>query len=639
MSSTTKLQQGRRLWVLAPGEGTNRVGLLALCVAMVIGLGIAYPRFVHSSNLAAVLLTASPFLLASIGSTYLLIGGNVDLSIGSQWALDGMVVAYVAQTTQSTIAAIVCGLVLGMVIGLINGSLVSSLPISPLIVTLGMTLVYGGFSFVVSQGNPIEGLPNSFIAIGQGTVDGIGWPVIISLVVFVLGSLYLLVSVTGLRVFALGGNREASRSAGIRTGRLTIGIFTWNGVVIALVAILQTAQLAEGAPQVGVNFALVVLTAVILGGVSFLGGIGRPAGVFLGVFTLEVLNAGLIFIGVDDWWQQIAAGSVLVFALAGDEFLRRRKVRTGKELSLALLSSRFRRRPPTVFGSQASADPVAEAESSLRLAGPHRQRRPVMLSVKGVSRSYGQVRAVEDISFDVHEGEVLCLVGDNGAGKSTVVKMIAGLVTPNGGDIEFRGRSIPCGDPGAVRRLGIETVYQDLALCGNLSVLHNLVLGDEPRLHGLPGLLGLRDDRESAQRARERLAFVGVDLPDLRAVVRSLSGGQRQAVALARAVAEDTKILVLDEPTAALAVTQTQRVLALVRRVAESGKGIILISHDIRDVLAVADTVVVCRQGRVAYNGPASTLTESELVLLIAGIDIQQHKQMLAQTHIGTEVR
>ena len=123
-----------------------------------------------------------------------------------------------------------------------------------------------------------------------------------------------------------------------------------------------------------------------------------------------------------------------------------------------------------------------------------------MLSVKGVSRSYGQVRAVEDISFDVHEGEVLCLVGDNGAGKSTVVKMIAGLVTPNGGDIEFRGRSIPCGDPGAVRRLGIETVYQDLALCGNLSVLHNLVLGDEPRLHGLPGLLGLRDDRESAQR-------------------------------------------------------------------------------------------------------------------------------------------
>ena len=137
----------------------------------------------------------------------------------------------------------------------------------------------------------------------------------------------------------------------------------------------------------------------------------------------------------------------------------------------------------------------------------------------------------------------------------------------------------------------------------------------------------------------ERLAFVGVDLPDLRAVVRSLSGGQRQAVALARAVAEDTKILVLDEPTAALAVTQTQRVLALVRRVAESGKGIILISHDIRDVLAVADTVVVCRQGRVAYNGPASTLTESELVLLIAGIDIQRHKQTLAETHIGTEVR
>ncbi len=193
----------RGSWVLAPGEGTNRIGLVVLCAAMIIGLGIAYPRFVHSSNLAAVLLTASPYLLAAIGSTYLLIGGNVDLSIGAQWALDGMVVAFVAQTTQNTVAAIVCGLALGMLIGLVNGGLVHSLPISPLIVTLGMTLVYGGFSFVVSQGNPIEGLPNSFIALGQGNVDGIAWPVIISLVVFVLGSLYLLVSVTGLRILLL----------------------------------------------------------------------------------------------------------------------------------------------------------------------------------------------------------------------------------------------------------------------------------------------------------------------------------------------------------------------------------------------------------------------------------------------------
>jgi ribose/xylose/arabinose/galactoside ABC-type transport system permease subunit/ABC-type branched-subunit amino acid transport system ATPase component len=588
---------------------------------MVIGLGIAYPRFVHSSNLFAVLLTASPYLLASIGSAYLLIGGNVDLSIGAQWALDGMVVAYVAQVTQSPAAAIFTGLGLGVVLGAINGLLVRSLPISPLIVTLGMTLVYGGFSYVVSQGNPIEGLPNAFIVLGQGRVGGIGWPVIISLIVFLLGSLYLLVSVTGLRVFALGGNSEAARSAGIRTGRLTVAIFTWNGVVVSMVAILQTAQLAEGAAQVGVNFALVVLTAVILGGVSFLGGIGRPAGVFLGVLTLEVLNAGLIFIGVDDWWQQIAAGSVLVFALTGDEILRRRKVRTGKSLNFRLLTERFRRDENAEMSVQRPADFLVETEPALRVAGPSRKPGAVMLAVRGVSRNYGQVRAVEDISFEVHEGEVLCLVGDNGAGKSTVVKMIAGLVTPSGGSIEFEGRPLPTGDPRAVRELGIETVYQDLALCGNLSVMHNLVLGMEPTASGFLGLLRFRNDRAAAQRARERLGFVGVDLPDLRAVVRSLSGGQRQAVALARAVAEDTKILVLDEPTAALAVTQTERVLALVRRVAQSGKGIILISHDIRDVLAVADTVVVCRHGRVAYNGPASMLSESELVHLIAGIE------------------
>ncbi len=416
-------------------------------------------------------------------------------------------------------------------------------------------------------------------------------------------------------------------------------MFVWNGVVISLVAILQTAELAEGAPQVGVNFELVVLTAVILGGVSFLGGIGRPAGVFLGVFTLEVLNAGLIFIGVDDWWQQIAAGGVLVFALAGDEVLRRRKVRTGQELNLGVLSNRFRGRPLAGFTAQPATDSVAEVEPSPKRNGPLRAPGRVMLSVRGVGRSYGQVRAVDDISFDLHGGEVLCLVGDNGAGKSTVVKMIAGLVTPNNGQIEFNGQPLPSGDPGAVRRLGIETVYQDLALCGNLSVLHNLVLGAEPTIRGFSGMFRFRDDRESARRARERLEFVGVDIPDLRAVVRSLSGGQRQAVALARAVAEDTKILVLDEPTAALAVSQTQRVLALVRRVAQSGKGIILISHDIRDVLAVADTVVVCRHGRVAFNGPANTLTESQLVHLIAGIEFQRDEPTLAESRSGREVR
>ena len=215
---------------------------------------------------------------------------------------------------------------------------------------------------------------------------------------------------------------------------------------------------------------------------------------------------------------------------------------------------------------------------------------------------------------------MVCLVGDNGAGKSTLIKLLSGVYRPDEGEIRFDGQPVSFGSPADARSSGIETVYQDLAVCPNLGVAHNLILGDEPRRR-MWGFLPVRDDRAAVLRTRGRLASLGIELADLNQSVGRLSGGQRQSVSIARAMKEDVKLVILDEPTAALGVTQTRNVLRIVRQAAENGAGVVLISHDIRTVFAVADRVVVLRLGKVVYDGPVADVTHSRLLHLMAGLE------------------
>jgi ABC-type branched-subunit amino acid transport system ATPase component len=370
--------------------------------------------------------------------------------------------------------------------------------------------------------------------------------------------------------------------------------------------VLSTARLGSGSPQVDSNFAIDVLTAVILGGVAFNGGSGHPLGVFFGVATIGVLNAGLIFAGLSDWYQQIAKGVILLLALGMDQFALYRGRRAVRAAAV-----------PT------AAEPVGSADGGeLLVARSGRTtttgREPI-LECAGLRLRYGSVQALRTGALAVHPGEIVCLVGDNGAGKSTLIKILSGVLAPDAGSIRFAGSEIRFGSPSDARRAGIETVYQDLALCPNLGVAHNLILGDEPRRR-LLRLLPVRDDREAGRRAAARLESLGIGLPNLHQPVRWLSGGQRQSVAIARALKEDVRLVILDEPTAALGVSQTQHVLEIIRATAERGIGVILISHDVETVVGVADRVVVLRLGEVVHDGPAEELSETELAHLMAGL-------------------
>jgi D-xylose transport system ATP-binding protein len=236
-----------------------------------------------------------------------------------------------------------------------------------------------------------------------------------------------------------------------------------------------------------------------------------------------------------------------------------------------------------------------------------------VLALRGISKRFGAVQALTDVNFHVAPGEVVALVGDNGAGKSTLIKVIAGVGPADEGVIEWEGRPVTIIRPHDAQALGIATVYQDLALCDNLDVVGNLFLGREER-HA-----GVLDEIDMEKRSRDLLQTLSVKIPTVRIAVASLSGGQRQSVAIARSLLGEPKVVLLDEPTAALGVAQTAQVLDLIERLRERGLGVVVISHNLADVRAVADRVVVLRLGRNAGEFLIDEATQEEIVAAITG--------------------
>ena len=237
-----------------------------------------------------------------------------------------------------------------------------------------------------------------------------------------------------------------------------------------------------------------------------------------------------------------------------------------------------------------------------------------LLELKGIDKSFGAVQVLHGVDLTVRLGRVTALVGDNGAGKSTLIKGIAGIHPFDHGEYLFEGQPVHVANPKQANGLGIEVVYQDLALCDNLDIVQNLYLGREQLSSGF------LDEISMEQRAAETLAGLSVrTVQSIRQKVASLSGGQRQTVAIARAVLWNSKLVILDEPTAALGVAQTEQVLNLVRRLADRGLAVVLISHNMNDVLQVADDIAVLYLGRMTAQVEAKDVNHSDVVKLITG--------------------
>jgi D-xylose transport system ATP-binding protein len=247
-----------------------------------------------------------------------------------------------------------------------------------------------------------------------------------------------------------------------------------------------------------------------------------------------------------------------------------------------------------------------------------------VLAVEGITKHYGPVHALDGVDFEVRAGEVVALVGDNGAGKSTLVKVISGTITADSGRILFEGRPVMISKPSDAVMLGIATVHQDLALADNLDVVENLFLGREEVAPAAGHIFRFLDETDMERRTNELLSSVAVTIPDVRSEVGTLSGGQRQQVAITRSLLGEPKVVLLDEPTAALGVRQTEQVLNLVRQLRDRGHGVVLISHNLQNVFAVADRIFVLRLGRQAGDFEAANVTENDVVAAITGAELDQ---------------
>jgi ABC-type sugar transport system ATPase subunit len=247
-----------------------------------------------------------------------------------------------------------------------------------------------------------------------------------------------------------------------------------------------------------------------------------------------------------------------------------------------------------------------------------------LLHVRGVSKFFGGLTALNAVDFEIAPGEVVALLGDNGAGKSTLIKCVSGVYKPEQGEIAFDGRNLLQSTPAEIREIGIQTIYQDLALAENLDVGANVFLGREKKRRWL-GVIPVTDDEYMRAEAAKVLDRLDIHIPSLKQKLVNLSGGQRQAVAIARALYWNARLVIMDEPTAALGVPEQRKVLATIRTLKEQGVPVILISHTMQDVMDVADRMVVMRRGKVVANLPRKAATVDLLVKhMVGGADVAE---------------
>ncbi|MBE9180530.1 sugar ABC transporter ATP-binding protein [Oculatella sp. LEGE 06141] len=250
------------------------------------------------------------------------------------------------------------------------------------------------------------------------------------------------------------------------------------------------------------------------------------------------------------------------------------------------------------------------------------------LQLRNICKSFGGVRALKNVDFEVYGGEVVGLVGDNGAGKSTLIKTMSGAYVPDEGEVLVDGDPVTISSPQDSTRLGIETVYQDLALCDNLDVVANLWLGREAHRVLIPGVLRVLDETEMERQTIEVLKTLDVKIPSVRSPVASLSGGQRQCIAVAKTILRQPKVVLLDEPTAALGVAQTHQVLNLIRRLRERGLAVVVISHNLHDVFEVTDRIIVMRLGQRIASFETRKTSSEQVVAAITGATVKVNEDV-----------
>jgi simple sugar transport system permease protein len=552
--------------------------------------------FLTKDNGVNVASLAAQYGIVAVGVTVLMIAGHFDLSVGTIVGLTGWAMYYFGNVLGlPPILTILCTLAVGTLLGALNGVIQVRTGLPSFIITLATSLVYRGILTMNTSGFPVVvKFPASYAQVIAGKLlFGYRISVLWFLAVAALATLFLLRTRMGNWAFAIGQNPTAAKNLGVPVARTTVTLFALSGFTSGVAGVVVAVQYFSIDANRGVGWELIAIAMTVIGGTLLTGGYGSVLGTVLGAFMYAMVNAGLLLVGLQGYWVNIFLGIVVLVAVLINRVVIDRFVmspdRAGLDQSIILAEEG---RPA---GETNRLDPAASVEKPRPvLAGAPK---PV-IALRDVTMSFQSVTALRNISIEAHVGKVLALLGDNGAGKSTLIKVLSGVYRPTSGSVEVDGRPVTLRSAHDARAAGISTVFQDLAVCDLMSIARNMVLGNEPLKRFGP--LRIYDAKKADRITTDALAALGVDLRRrLSDPAATLSGGQKQAVAIARAIVYGSRCLILDEPTAALAVRQTQQVLDQVRRARDAGQAVILIMHNLQQAMSVADEVVVLARGRV----------------------------------------
>jgi simple sugar transport system permease protein len=551
--------------------------------------------FLSQDNGINVASLAAQYGIVAVGVTVLMIGGHFDLSVGTIVGLTGWAMYYFGNVLGlPPIATILCALAFGALLGAINGILQIRTGLPSFIITLATSLVYRGLLTMETSGFPVVvKFPADYAqAIAGKHLFGYRMSLLWFLVVALLATLFLLRTRMGNWAFAIGQNPTAAKNLGVPVARTTVTLFALSGLTSGIAGVVVAVQYFSIDANRGVGWELIAIAMAVIGGTLLTGGYGSVLGTVLGAFMYAMVNDGLLLIGLQGYWVNIFLGVVVLVAVLINRMVIDRFVMTpdrpAPEQPIIVADE------TALPGRGAPLDGAATGRRDRRGAGPI----VPVVALRDVTMTFQSVTALREVSIEAHAGKVLALLGDNGAGKSTLIKVLSGVYQPTSGSVEVDGRPVTLRSAHDARVAGISTVFQDLAVCELMSISRNMVLGNEPLKRFGP--LRIYDAKEADRIAKDALAALGVDLRRrLSDPAATLSGGQKQAVAIARAIAYGSRCLILDEPTAALAVRQTQQVLDQVRRARDSGQAVMLIMHNLQQALSVADEVVVLARGRV----------------------------------------
>ena len=636
---------------------------LAAVIVLVIIFSILNPHlFPTKETYISLMSVAAELGILSTGVTLLMIGGHFDLSVGAVLGLTSYIaVALMRDLAVSPIVAAVAAVVGGALLGALNGIIVVRFRIHSFVVTLGTMLIWRGVLISFTGGFPMTvAIPPAFKAIMVGPeLGGFRMSMLWFFVIGALGTFLLVGTRFGNWIQARGQNEQAARNLGVPVDRTTIVLFALTSALAAVAGVIQVARFSSVDALRGEGMELQAVAVTVIGGTLLSGGYGSVIGTILGAVTFGMIQVGLVLAGAPGHFFRTLTGLIVVGAVILNTDVARRMARSrpfrgfhrGSEATDAAiaanasLSAEQKAEQGWAHDGRTGSEDIAKtrsrsatspssmlqvSERSARgipddLHTPPRRIEPIppgavpVIEVANVSKAFGPTTALVDVSLKAYAGRILALLGDNGAGKSTLIKILSGVFPPDRGELRFDGKPVTFTNPAQARQLGIATVFQDLAVCELLSITRNVVLGREPQKGFAP--LRWLDLKRAEEMTRSAFNQLGVRWErgfDERGL--NISGGERQSLAIARAMFFGSSLLILDEPTSALAVRQAARVLDHIARARHQGQAVILITHNFRHALSVADDLTVLVQGSVAAHFRRDEIELDALTDLVARV-------------------